>query len=143
MGLKSHLHELIWTYRFINFEGIFPLTCLFNPTWLFILVKNFHHAYTIHCYKRIRAILQHKRLIVVYYNMFLHYTNIFLSICLMILDMYHIKWTCQLAHHCPWCLGLSSLKNESTVKGAVLKNCPLYNISSLLKALAGGISSYG
>ena len=77
--------------------SLFGPTCLFHPTGLFIFMKNFHHTYTIHCYERIRGILQHKRLFEVQYNMILHYNNIFflhhksiISTHLLILEVYHI-----------------------------------------------------
>ena len=43
----------IWTYRLINFEEIFPPTCLFHPTGLFILRIFFSHMHvysTLHIY---------------------------------------------------------------------------------------------
>ena len=42
LGFLSNLHELIWTYRLINFEKNFPPTCLFRPTDLLILSNCFH-----------------------------------------------------------------------------------------------------
>jgi hypothetical protein len=51
-GKSLPLHDLIWTYTFINFEEFFPPTCLFHPTRLLILRIFSHiHVYsTLHIY---------------------------------------------------------------------------------------------